>query len=127
MNTESTSFIPVGTLVILRDKQRGYVEHMTLESGKPVYTVGMKDGSVRIVDSDGLMSARAYAELVAPGSDWDGDERRKGERRVGERRTRDQSLEPGAPERREGDRRKGERRKPANGIDPFSAAPKGEK
>jgi hypothetical protein len=71
MNTEGTSFIPVGTLVILRDKQRGYIEQVTLESGKPVYTVGMKDGSVRIVDSDGLMSARAYAELVAPGSDWD--------------------------------------------------------
>jgi hypothetical protein len=113
MDTESDSFIPVGTLVIMQDKQRGYVERVTLESGKPVYSVGMKDGSERVVDAAGLMSAKAYAEMVAPGSNWDGDERRKGERRVGDRRTGDGAPEPGAPNRREGERRKGDRRKPA--------------
>jgi hypothetical protein len=112
MDIRSDSLIPVGTLVILQDKQRGYVERVTLESGKPVYSVGMKDGSERVVDSTGLMSAKAYAEMVAPGSDWDGDERRKGERRVGERRMGNGAPEPGAPDRRQGERRKGDRRKP---------------
>lgn len=92
MNIDSPDHLPIGTLVMMRDRKRGTVEFMSLETGEPVYLVRLKDRSERTVKAGELVRAKSYAKFVAPGSDWDGDEmriedRRVGELRIGERRS----------------------------------------
>ena len=111
MNIERPGHIPIGTLVVLRDRKRGIVEFISLKTGEPVYLVRLKDGSERSVKADDLVRARSVARWTAPGTDWNGDERRAQERRLGERRKAERrSGERAVPGRRAGERRKHERR-----------------
>lgn len=111
-HSRGSTTIAVGEAVVLRDKQRGTIEAVTLESGEPTYTVRMSDGALRIVHADDLVRARADAESVAPSADWKGEERREGERRDDERREAERRKpERASPGRRRAERRKGDRRR----------------
>ena len=106
-----STYIMVGELVIMRDSQRGTIQKLNLKSAKPIYTVRMSDNSQRIVNADDLVRATWYADVVAPGTGWKGEERRKVERRDAERREGEQRTpERAAPGRRMEERRMADRR-----------------
>ena len=107
------ALLAVGDLVIMRDGRRGTIEHVADTPGEPLYLVRMADGSQRMSEADGLIRAKTYANWVAPGTGWDGAERRKAERRAAERR-KGERRSPGraTPGRRVAERRKGDRRRP---------------
>ena len=73
------SELQVGELVILRDSQRAVIVEILPRKGEPSYVVQLVDGDRIEVEADGLIRAKTYANWVAPDSDWDGSERRRGQ------------------------------------------------
>jgi len=66
-----------GTRVILRDGRRATVVKGVPAHPMPRYLVRFDDGSEHEVNADDAIRAKTYADWVAPGTDWDGEERRK--------------------------------------------------
>ena len=76
----SGALLDIGDLVILADGQRATVKQAVYLPTELHYMVALSDGSDIEVEAGGLIRAKTYANWVAPGSGWDGRERRQGER-----------------------------------------------
>ena len=74
-----TGLFGEGTRVILRDGRRATVVKAVAAQEMPHYLVRFDDGSEHEVNADDAIRAKTYAEWVAPGTGWDGEERRKRE------------------------------------------------
>jgi hypothetical protein len=99
-HTRATSvtgaLLKIGELVILVDGRRATVKQILPGPTELHYSVALADGSQVEVEAGGLIKAQTYASWVAPGTDWDGQERR----------------EPGPEPEHRDDRRGEERRRP---------------
>ena len=81
--SEGQSIVPsgilgVGELVILIDGQRATIAEAKPKESELYYVVALPDGTQQEVEAGSLIRAKTYANWVAPGTDWDGRERRKG-------------------------------------------------
>ncbi len=76
-DSQTTGLFDAGTRVILRDGRRATVVSATPGQPMPHYLVRFDDGSEHEVNADDAIRAKTYAEWVAPGTGWDGEERRK--------------------------------------------------
>jgi hypothetical protein len=74
--TESGALLKVGELVILADGQRAFVRQILPGPTELHYSVELPDGAEVEVEAGGLIKALTYASWVAPGTGWDGHERR---------------------------------------------------
>jgi hypothetical protein len=88
-------FLNIGELAILTDGQRVIIHEVLPAATNLHYVVELPNGSLQQVEAGGLIRAKTYASWVAPGSDWDGRERRNASLTASE-----------DPNRREGDRRR---------------------
>ena len=75
----TTGLLNVGDLVILADSQRATIIDIAWREETPFYLVELSNGARKEVEAGGVIRARTYATWVAPGSNWDGVERRKGQ------------------------------------------------
>jgi len=73
----SGALLEVGDLVILFDGRRATVKKAVYLTTELHYLVALSDGSEVEVEAGGLIKAKTYANWVAPGSGWDGRERRR--------------------------------------------------
>lgn len=99
---QALNVIECGARVILTDGQRGTVEASGVRNGELRYQVRIDDGTLRDVEAGNVIRAQVFAKWVAPDSDWNGEERRKGERR----KTNGHSTPGDGAERRQKDRRR---------------------
>ena len=77
-NHAPSGVLQVGELVILIDGQRATIAEVKPQGTDLYYVVTLSDGTLQEVEAGSLIRAKTYANWVAPGSDWDGRERRKG-------------------------------------------------
>jgi hypothetical protein len=94
VHSQVLNTIEVGELVIMQDGRRAIVEEMKPGEKELRYRVQTRDGVQHEVEAGTLIRAKVYASWVAPGSDWDGEERRRTNRPItelpeGERRRND--------------------------------------
>ena len=75
----SGALLDIGDLVILVDSRRALVKKVVYLPTELHYLVTLSDGSEVVVEAGGLIKAKTYASWVAPGSGWDGRERRQSE------------------------------------------------
>lgn len=75
-----TGILNIGELVILTDEQRAVIVEVLPGATQLHYIVELPNGIRQQVEAGGLIRARTYANWVAPGSNWDGRERRRGNR-----------------------------------------------
>jgi hypothetical protein len=75
-NDQMTGLFVEGTRVILRDGRRATIVKAVPAQPMPHYLVRFDDGNEHEVNADDAIRAKTYAEWVAPGSGWDGEERR---------------------------------------------------
>jgi hypothetical protein len=77
-SSAASGVLQVGELVILIDGQRATIAEVKPSGTELFYIVALPDGSQQEVEAGSLIRAKTYANWVAPGTDWDGRERRKG-------------------------------------------------
>ena len=75
--TPVTHVIEVGTLVIMQDGRRAVIEQVLPGAEELHYVIRTHDGEQLDVEAGKVIRAKVYANWVAPGSSWDGEERRK--------------------------------------------------
>jgi len=75
-SSETGALLKIGDLVILVDDRRATVKQILPGPTELHYSVALADGSEVEVEAGGLIKAQTYASWVAPGTDWDGQERR---------------------------------------------------
>lgn len=75
----SNGLLNVGDLVILPDARRAVIVEIDWRDGEPYYRVELDSGARLDVPGGDVIRARTYASWVAPNSNWDGVERRKGQ------------------------------------------------
>ena len=74
--SETGALLKIGELVILVDGRRATVKQILPGPIELHYSVALADGSEVEVEAGGLIKAQTYASWVAPGTGWDGQERR---------------------------------------------------
>jgi len=74
------ALLEIGELVILADGRRATVTSILPATTELHYMVALADGVEVEVEAGGLIKAQTYANWVAPGSGWDGRERRQSTR-----------------------------------------------
>jgi hypothetical protein len=77
--TTSSGLLKVGDLVILPDARRAAIVEISWQEEEPYYRVELDSGARLDVPAGDVIRARTYASWVAPESNWDGVERRKGQ------------------------------------------------
>lgn len=76
-DAHSGALLDLGDLVILMDGRRATVKQIVYLPTELHYVIALADGSEVEVEAGGLIKAKTYASWVAPGSGWDGRERRR--------------------------------------------------
>ena len=84
--TETGALLKIGELVILVDGRRATVKQILPGPTELHYSVALADGTEVEVEAGGLIKAKTYASWVAPGSGWNGKERRGPDRKPEQRK-----------------------------------------
>src|SRR5712692_10091550 len=75
--TPIPNLIEIGELVIMQDGRRATIEEVKPGVEELHYMIRTHDGEQLDVEAGKIIRAKVYATWVAPGTGWDGEERRR--------------------------------------------------